>query len=77
MNDRPEHPAPIVFHIPHASTRIPPDVRPQLILSDAELDLELLRTTDLHTDTVFAAAAQDGDAVVNRAAMSEPGPGPY
>jgi N-formylglutamate deformylase len=55
---------PIIFHIPHSSTHIPPEVRPSLIISDEELNAELLRMTDLHTDAIFGAAVKDGDAVI-------------
>jgi N-formylglutamate deformylase len=58
------HLSPIIFHIPHASTHIPPELRPSLIISDAELRVELLMMTDLHTDAIFGAAVKDGDAVI-------------
>ena len=45
---------PIIFHIPHASRIIPTDVRPALMLSDAELDHELTIMTDAYTDALFA-----------------------
>jgi len=48
---------PLVFHVPHASTRIPADVRPTLLLSDEELRGELLRVTDWFTDDLFAFPA--------------------
>ena len=44
---------PIIFHIPHSATRIPDDVRKQFILSDEELEKEILRMTDWHTDDLF------------------------
>ena len=46
--------APIIAHVPHASTAIPADVREELLLSDEELADELLRLTDHHTDGLFA-----------------------
>ena len=55
----------MILHIPHASRIIPPDVRPTLRLTDALLDLELLRITDAWTDELFMAAAGSGcEAVV-------------
>ena len=44
----------VVIHVPHASTVIPHDVRPQFVLSDAELDAECRRMTDHLTDELFA-----------------------
>ncbi len=45
---------PIVAHVPHASTVIPPDVRAGILLDDAALARELVRLTDHHTDRLFA-----------------------
>lgn len=53
-------PAPIIAHVPHASTAIPPDVRPEIVLSDDELADELLRLTDWYTDELFAGLAELG-----------------
>ncbi len=47
----------VILHVPHSSTRIPADVRAGIVLSDAELDQELLRITDSFTDKVAAVAA--------------------
>ena len=52
--------APIIAHVPHASTVIPEEVRAELLLSDEELAGELLRLTDHHTDTLFAGLAELG-----------------
>lgn len=49
----------VVLHIPHASTRIPPSRRQGIILSDAELDAETLRTTDWFTDEIFQLTASN------------------
>jgi len=49
----PERPA-LVIHVPHASAFIPPDVRPQFIVSDADLDAEVLKLTDWYTDDLFS-----------------------
>jgi hypothetical protein len=45
-----------VIHLPHASTIIPATVRPELLLSDQDLAIELLRMTDHLTDDLIAAA---------------------
>jgi len=41
---------PIVAHVPHAGRDLPPNVRKTLSLSDAALELEILRVTDHFTD---------------------------
>lgn len=53
-----------VLHIPHASTRIPGDLRGSLIVSDDQLGLELLRMTDHYTDELFRVPAQVATSVV-------------
>ncbi len=52
--------SPIVAHIPHASTVIPPEVRVRLLLGDEALAHELVRMTDWHTDTLFAFTGRLG-----------------
>lgn len=42
-----------LFHIPHASTDVPADIRSTILLSDVELHAELLRMTDWFTDELF------------------------
>ncbi len=42
-----------VLHIPHSSREIPADIRRSLVLSDRELESELLRLTDSYTDELF------------------------
>ncbi len=42
-----------VLHIPHSSTEIPPDIRRSFVLSDRELESELIRMTDSYTDELF------------------------
>lgn len=49
----------LVLHIPHSSRRIPGDCRKDIMLSDEELDLELLKMTDAFTNLIvpfFAGA---------------------
>ena len=47
----------VILHVPHSSTRIPADVRAGIVLSDAELNQELLRITDSFTDKIAAVAS--------------------
>lgn len=54
MHDLPALPPWVVFHLPHDSRVIPHDVRDQFVLSDAELEHELLAMTDHHTFELFA-----------------------
>ena len=59
--------APLIVHVPHASTRIPGEVRAEIRLDDAELDAELIRLTDWHTDDLFGQLSDDGATLfVNR-----------
>lgn len=44
----------VVLHVPHASTHVPDDVRAGIVLDDADLAVELLASTDLHTDALVA-----------------------
>lgn len=43
----------IILHIPHSSTFIPQEIREDIILSDQELQDELLKTTDRYVDELF------------------------
>ncbi len=43
-----------VLHIPHSSRCIPGDCRKDILLSDEELDLELLKMTDAFTNLIVA-----------------------
>ena len=45
----------VIFHVPHDSTFIPPGVRQQITLSDAELSEELIKMTDHLTLRLFAS----------------------
>ena len=49
----------LLLHIPHSSTVIPPGVRDQFVLSDAELERELLLMTDRYVDELFALPAAE------------------
>ena len=46
------------MHLPHDATLIPSELRDQFVLSDSELDFELLMMTDHHTNALFAAGIQ-------------------
>jgi len=50
--------SPYVIHVPHSSTRIPDDVRTQLLLDDDDLAEELRLMTDARTDELAALAAR-------------------
>jgi N-formylglutamate deformylase len=52
-----------VIHIPHSSTHVPDDIRKDILLSDSELEKELLAITDKYTDELFACA--DADIIKN------------
>lgn len=45
--------APILVHVPHASTAIPASERAGILLDDDVLDRELVRLTDWHVDRLF------------------------
>ncbi|MFD6860323.1 N-formylglutamate amidohydrolase [Rhodococcus sp. NPDC060090] len=48
--------SPVLIHVPHASRVITPDVRADLLLTEAELAAELDESTDTATDEIAAAA---------------------
>jgi len=45
---------PVLAHVPHASRVIPPHVRGELLVDDAELEREIVRLTDHDSDDLFA-----------------------
>ncbi len=55
---------PIILHIPHSSTIIPPEIRDQLTVSDEELDDEIRLMTDHYTDELFACDNFNDFAVI-------------
>ena len=53
----------MLIHVPHASTVIPSEVRPQFSISDAELERELLALTDRYTDDLFSFPAESATTI--------------
>lgn len=53
----------VVLHIPHNSTLIPASLRKQFTLSDAELDDEILKMTDHHTQDLFGKGVNSSQIV--------------
>ncbi len=47
----------IILHIPHSSTRIP--IREGFIVSKKELEAEILKLTDWHTEDLFHSDEDD------------------
>lgn len=43
----------LIIHIPHGATHIPEKYKSQFLLSETELDRELLKMTDWYTDELF------------------------
>jgi len=59
--------APVVAHVPHASTVVPDEVRAELLISPTEQARELLRLTDWYTDELFAGLRDRGATMfINR-----------
>ena len=54
----------VVLHIPHASRVIPDDIRPSLLLSNDDIEAELLRMTDAYTDDLFGSALPHAPVIV-------------
>jgi N-formylglutamate amidohydrolase len=51
--------SPVILHVPHSSRYIPSDIRPQILLTDQELERELDAMTDNRTDEIAYGAAAD------------------
>ena len=51
---------PLLAHIPHSSTIMPPDVRKTLTVSDTALSLEILKMTDWFVDELFSCVPEMG-----------------
>ncbi|MFG2680514.1 N-formylglutamate amidohydrolase [Streptomyces sp. NPDC048392] len=49
--------SPVILHVPHSSRRIPADVRPGIVLGEAELERELDHMTDSHTAEIAERAS--------------------
>ena len=54
----------VVLHIPHSSRDVPAEERRAICLDDAELQKELLRMTDAHTDQLFPRTPVEAARVV-------------
>ncbi len=58
---------PVIAHVPHSSVIVPANVRPEIVLNDAELNEELLALTDRYTDELFDGIVKlGGYAFVNK-----------
>jgi len=51
---------PLLVHIPHSSTYIPPEIKNFILLEDDDLQEELLRMTDSYTGEIFSCVAELG-----------------
>jgi len=51
---------PLLAHVPHSSTIIPPDVRKTLTISDVALSAEILEMTDWFVDELFSCVPEMG-----------------
>ena len=54
----------VVLHIPHSSRDVPAEERRAICLDDVELQKELLRMTDAHTDQLFPGTPLEAARVV-------------
>jgi len=57
--------SPIIIHVPHSSIFILPEIRDDILLSDNELEIELLRMTDWYTDELAAVSEKFGNIIKN------------
>ena len=55
--------SPVLIHIPHDSTVIPPAELVDFVVSEEALLRELMRLTDWHTGDLYAESADQGDVV--------------
>jgi N-formylglutamate amidohydrolase len=55
---------PIVANIPHSSTFIPTDIRKSFLISDEEVERELLLLTDRYVDELFSSVHESGGTTV-------------
>jgi N-formylglutamate deformylase len=55
--------SPIIIHVPHSSTFIPPEIRKDILLSDNELQSELLTMTDWYTEEFAAIDEKYGNII--------------
>lgn len=55
---------PIIANIPHSSTFIPPDIRNSFLISDENLERELLLLTDRYVDELFSSVYEIGGITV-------------
>lgn len=53
----------LIFHVPHDSTFIPPEVREKIFLSDEELAAELISITDHRTLSLFASKVPETQVI--------------
>ncbi len=53
----------VILHVPHSSSEVPADVRPQFLLEDEDLADELRLMTDWHTAELFALPADEAVTV--------------
>ena len=55
---------PFVFHIPHSARSIPTDIRRSILLSEPDLETELIKMTDSYTDELFVPNFEGVQTVV-------------